>query len=306
VRVTRQGRLLDCSRLGVVQEKMPRQLLEAVVKARKQPLPINLQLRAARNSRTAVPAGAAPGAPAAPPNSRLEEHRALSDLLDHRRRRHADLAERETGVHALWLGYPLLHAAGSEPDESGWILAPVFLWPVKIMLDLRTEGRILVAPAPDAGPVQFNQVMATWVRRQLKFELPVPDPEDLHELDWQGLHSCLGEIGNRFNPPLDLDADPDLDPVPAGSPLGPQDGPRVVHAAVLGSSRWPNEAILDDLEALKERGPGDGMLARFLTAARAPAAAELTPPAEEERYFVSQADFSQERAVWLARSAAGL
>jgi primosomal replication protein N'' len=306
VRVTRQGRLLDCSRLGVVQEKLPRQLLEAVVKARKQPLPINLQLRAARNSRTAVPAGAAAGAPAAPPDSRLEEHRALYDLLDRRMRRHAELAKRETGVHALWLGYPLLYAAGNEPDESGWVLAPVFLWPVKIMLDLRTEGRILVAPAPDAGPVQFNQVMATWVRRQLKFELPNPDPADLLDLDWERLHSCLGEIANRFNPPLDLDADLDLERVPGGSALRPDEGARLVHAAVLGYFRWPNEAILADLETLKERGPGDGVLARFLADGRTAAAAELTPPPEEDRYFVAQADFSQERAVWMARSAAGL
>src|SRR5438477_318861 len=80
----------------------------------------------------------------------------------------AELAKRETGVHALWLGFPLLFVSADDRANDQWILAPVFLWPISIDLDLRHEGRVRIGRyrephTKELGDPQFNLALYTWV-----------------------------------------------------------------------------------------------------------------------------------------------
>jgi primosomal replication protein N'' len=75
---------------------------------------------------------------------------------------------------------------------------------------------------------------------------------------------------------------------------------------VLGYVRQPNEAIMADLAAIKDSGSCEGVVAAFTEGMRLPPAAEAPKPNEEDRYFVSPVDFSQERVIWQARQPPGL
>src|SRR5205807_790697 len=53
--------------------------------------------------------------------SNAVDHSSLYNLLDKRIRRHAELSKRETGVHALWLGYPLLYVPADGIESGQWV-----------------------------------------------------------------------------------------------------------------------------------------------------------------------------------------
>jgi hypothetical protein len=226
-------------------------------------------------------------------------------LLDRRIQREAELALRETGVHALWLGYPLLYVPTAEKGGP-WILAPVFLWPINLTRNQRAEGRFQIRHNEDVGGAVFNQAMATWVLRQLHIDLKVPPSADLDNLDLASLRHMLFTLANQFSPPLNFDQGMRLRSSPFPKDLNPDSGPQLYHAAVLGYFRWPNEAIQNDLEELQARKDHRGVFAGFFSGDEAPRAVEVVPPAEADRFEVSDLDFSQERAVWQARHSPGV
>lgn len=81
--------------------------------------------------------------------------------------RYGALAKRETGIHAIWLGYPLLHVAIAETEPLQYLLAPVFLWPVKIEAVRRHQGRYTVSRDIEVGAAKFNGAMAAWIKNKL-------------------------------------------------------------------------------------------------------------------------------------------
>src|SRR5262249_36309467 len=96
--------------------------------------------------------------------------------------RDAELVKRETGRHALWYGYPLLYATAGESE----ILAPVFLWPVFVQIDLRRQGRIRIGRAMEqkaALPPRLNRPMTEWIHRRFGFQLPDYSEPELAEFD---------------------------------------------------------------------------------------------------------------------------
>src|SRR5262249_50594633 len=155
-------------------------LLQAVIEA-KPPVSFGLKLRnrALQHTGSADPSQSQLpfGEEDRPRVSGRHDHSSLYDLLDRRLRRHGEIAKRETGVHALWLGYPLLYVPGHDAEDKQWILAPVFLWPVTIELDVRSEARFRVGryrepQSKEPGQPLQNLAMTTWVSRQLNLILP--------------------------------------------------------------------------------------------------------------------------------------
>src|SRR5262249_44673695 len=132
-----------------------------------------------------------------PDDKIVREHRAIYDALDRRMRRFAELVKRETGVHSLWLGYPLLYVVVGADDAQQWILAPVFLWPVSIYLDRAQEGRVLIererigSKRNSWSAAKFNRAMASWIQRQLNFDLLGPTEDQIEQLSWPELQSQL-------------------------------------------------------------------------------------------------------------------
>ncbi|MBI2194996.1 MAG: DUF4011 domain-containing protein [Planctomycetes bacterium] len=313
VSAAKTGRLLDLTRLGVVSSGLPRQLLSAVTRGQgtvSMDLDRRMAGQTARAKRSSRKKDGEKDTPADDALSAAEraalEQAEIYDLLDKRMFRHAELARRETGVHALWLGYPLLHVDAGTGEERQFVLAPVFLWPISIEIDLRHEGRIRVRREDEAGSVRMNVALAAWVRRMLNLELACPSEEELLEFPWEELKEDLQKIAQGFRTPPSVDCDAVLEAVPSLKLLSPQQSPRYYNSAVLGYFRWPNEAILADLESLKNRESCEGVSAAFVSALRLPTPPSVPAPAEEDRYLVCDADFSQERVIWQARAEPGL
>jgi primosomal replication protein N'' len=312
--VSKSGRLLDCSQLEYVSPGLGQRLLGSVVEA-KPPVSISLTLRT-RASRGTGPNETTQAQPFLDEEGQASDlgrhdHSVLYDLLDRRIRRHGEMAKRETGVHAIWLGYPLLFVPGDDVEGKQWILAPVFLWPVTIELDLRSEGRFRVGRHKEAQsnePSQplLNVAMTTWVSRQLKLNLPEPSELELQELDWQTLKGRLRSIGEQFQDRPSIDCDRPLESVPERKGVAAQATPRFFNSAVLGYFRQPNEAIMADLAAIKDSDTCEGVVAAFVEGTRLARPSDVPKPPEEDRYYVSPVDFSQERVIWQARQSPGL
>jgi primosomal replication protein N'' len=306
--ISDQSRLLDCSRLDVVNESLPADLLDAILK-KHEAIEIDLRLHAHKPNTVSISCALAgyAGDPTARSDDGARDRvlQSLHSRLD-RIRRHAELAKRQTGVHAVWLGYPLLYHSTGEGDDVPWVLAPVFLWPFSIVPDERREGRIRVSRDLGAGPPQINRALASWAERHSQLKLPALDDGDLGSLDWDAIKHHLGVIANTFAVPPEIDLSGPLRSVPTAKSLSGQPGPCVYHAAVVGSFPYKDEAILVDLDALAKTDLSDGVVAAFSQGTRLRAPKEEAPPPEEDRYLVLEADFSQERAIWKARREPGL
>jgi hypothetical protein len=241
-----------------------------------------------------------------PDDKIVREHRAIYTALDRRMRRFAELVKRETGVQSLWLGYPLLYVVTGEADAQQWILAPIFLWPISIQLVHSQEGRVLVGRDPKAGRVKFNRALASWVSRQLSFELHGPGEDQLDSFSWADVEPQIVSLAQQFRDPPSLNCNEPLEPVPNARLLSPQQSPRLFNSAVLGIYRWQNEAILADVEKLKGNEQVNGVVSGFTSGEALPKPQPVQRPPEADRYQVYDADFSQERVIWQARSEPGV
>lgn len=293
VRTSRTGRLIDLSRLDSVDSELPRGILDSVIKGTSA-ININLRLR------DRLSAEALKGLfdePEQRPSRHEREQMLLYGLLQNMRR-HGELAKRETGVHALWLGYPLIYVSVDVEEEHPSILAPVFVWPVSVEPDLQHEGRFLVGRT---GTARFNMAMATWARKQLNIVLPTPDEEQLMDLDWDGLKACIQRLVGSFQEPPLVNLEAQLQPVPAYKELEGEQSPQLFNSAFIGYCRWQHEAILADLASMAEKDQCPDVAGSFITGARLRESLPNKPPPEEDRYIVCEADFSQEEVIWQAR-----
>ncbi len=307
-RLSRTGRLLDCCRLEQVTSGLSKELLEAVLDGAK-PVPVQLDLRALREgnrSEGADPLRVEPEPDEEQIDERVaQEHLRLYKTLE-KISRDAELVKRETGRHALWLGYPLLYAEASASD----ILAPVFLWPIFIRFDYRRQGRVFIGRAGEQQsrlPPQFNRAMAAWLSRQCGIRLDAFSEAELSEFDAEAVEKELEGIAAQFHPNLHrIDGKGLLESIPSLKSLDPHRSPCYYHSAVIGYFRWQNEAVLADLESLRKQDECPGVARAFVCGADLPAAPQVQPPTEEDRFLVCDADFSQERVVWQAREQPGL
>jgi len=297
VNVTRRGRLLDCAGLDFVRKGLSTQVLEGVI-GKRSAVAFTLRLRDEAGQRLLGLLDEA-----------TEEERpllSLYDLLDRRMRRDGELAKRETGLHALWLGYPLLHVHGNLDEEDQKMLAPVFLWPIQIALDLQREGRITIAHLSGDVAPRLNLVMSTWVKDKLQVDLPSLEEDELEDLDWASVDVYLKEVTARLQGCNNIDRTASLEKIPPLKALKAIDAPHIYHAAVIGFMRQQHESLILDLQRMKSMSAIEGVASHFVSGeSQAPPTKQEAPP-EEDRYLVTDADFSQEQVVWAARRDPGV
>src|SRR4029077_12964062 len=147
--------------------------------------------------------------------------------------------------------------------------APVFLWPVFVQIDLHRQGRVRIGRAAEQKtplPPQFNRPMAQWVQRQFGFQLPEYSDPELSEFNLEAIDQELQRIAGAFHPGLSMmDCEAPLQPVPSPKTLDPKQSPRFYNSAVMGYFRWQNEAILADLEALRNKEDCAGVAGGFVS-----------------------------------------
>src|SRR5437773_5788281 len=114
-RVSKTGRILDCYRLEQVTPGLSNDLLDGLIDG-SDPVEVQLHLRALQEteSEKAEPLFEGKDEHEEKFEDRIaKEHLQLHKTFE-RMSRDAELVNRETGRHALWLGYPFLHANAQE------------------------------------------------------------------------------------------------------------------------------------------------------------------------------------------------
>jgi very-short-patch-repair endonuclease/DNA polymerase III delta prime subunit len=221
--------------------------------------------------------------------------------------RTAEAFKRETGVRSLWLAYPLFHARIT--DSTGYsksILSPIFLWPIKIESPLQTQGRIIISRDEESGGPKYNKALDVWITENLNFNPDDPSREDFDEISRPQLEEVVKRLyaGLKPAPSVSLIGPPQ--PIPDKQSLEQLPTPCVLNSGVIGLIQWENQALTHDLENLLKNGKSTELLNDYLSGKGREINNSITIPLEHDRFHVTDADPSQERAVWLARSGAGL
>ncbi|MHC4833943.1 MAG: AAA domain-containing protein, partial [Planctomycetota bacterium] len=219
--------------------------------------------------------------------------------------RRADLARRETGVHALWFGWPLLKISSTEGDDAQTVLAPLFLFPASVSPSAQRRSLVHIARDDGAGEPRWNSVLQEWLSQKLGINVD-PPPSDL--TDWRAPQflEWIDKAMAVFRPAPTLDTAGGMVAVPTRlSDERPSTTGELLHAGALGLYRWQNAAVLRDLEEICEETSCPEPLDGFLEGRPRP-----QPPADEpeefDRHLVTDADYSQARVVWASRDAEGL
>ena len=296
-------RLLDCSQLKSVSANLPTKLVRHIVEGKRGGVDIDVPLPPKKQG---TPLGG-PEMGEDKPVSRKDRDRALLyKILHDTLPRVSSVAKRETGVHALWLAYPILYAEAPAADTTSAIRAPLLLWPVQIERDTGREGRVRITRLKSTPP-HVNQPLAEWVRRQFNLTLPPLSTDALSDLNWKGLESWLHSFAGAFQglEPLDLAVPFQTIPKKVAG-WKKYNSPCLLQAAVLGYFRWQNEAIIADLHAIKKAPSVSGVVTAFISGTLPRKPVKQPDPTEEDQYLVYPADFSQERVTWAARQGPGV
>ncbi|MEX0802769.1 MAG: DUF4011 domain-containing protein, partial [Candidatus Binatia bacterium] len=238
-------------------------------------------------------------------DQRGTESRALLTTLRTKLSREAEAAHRETGLWMLWLAYPLLYAPHPNPENDDYLLAPLFLWPIRIQTTGLSENEINLKR--ESGAPRFNRIAWQWIRRHLDFDPTEPNGVDLLELQsYQDLRELVSKCCVGFRPGIDATLTPQVVAVPTRQTLKSWPHPRLLDSGVVGLIQWENMELLADLESLHQRDDLLGPAGEFLREQKALTRRVLEPPPEKDRFLVTFADHSQERAIWQARHPEGV
>jgi primosomal replication protein N'' len=236
----------------------------------------------------------------------LENNSALSQRL-RRLRQEADAYQRETGIQALYLGYPLLlkrDGSGRTATARKPKLIPLLLWPVRLGVtaqgnlpqlgydrDRGSGDGIRLNPALE-GVLQPRQYLA--VQEAL---------EELHQRTAL-TGSQVIDVLNTVFPGSEgiLERCPQNPSLPAGS------DERLLASGVLFLCSFSAQTLAHELEQLERRPCLEGPMAALLRLSSDGGHLVQPPsaPQEHERFLVTPADPSQKRAVWASRQQPGV
>lgn len=236
----------------------------------------------------------------------LETNPALSQRL-RRLRQEADAYQRETGIQALYLGYPLVLRRDSAA-RTGAVrkprMLPLLLWPVR--LGVTAQGTLpQLSFDRDRGSgdgIRLNPA--------LEGELP---PRQL-----QQLQDALEELTQRTAltgaQVIDVlrtvfpGGEGILERCPQSPSLPTGSDEQLLASGVLFLCSFSAQTLAHELEQLERRPSLDGPMPALLRLSREAAtlAQAATAPPEHDRYLVTPADPSQKRAVWASRQQPGV
>ncbi|WP_234885244.1 protein kinase domain-containing protein [Rhizobium rhizogenes] len=224
-----------------------------------------------------------------------------SDTLERRMRNlhaHSTLYKRDTGIDGMYLGYPfLLH----REDRTRTRIAPILLWPIKIIPEVGNRGHASIGFDRDREEVRLNPAFEGMfgidaARRWQEAANDLLGRATLTAADVVDGFGGLAELGGR-----------QVGPLPGKDATVDVGRPKIVCAGVFFHLAYMGQAIVEDLRALKSKQMDDSGLETALKVTEAePKAPEGATVPELERYFTVASDPSQEAAVLEARNAPGL
>ncbi|SEB68573.1 Superfamily I DNA and/or RNA helicase [Pseudomonas saponiphila] len=217
--------------------------------------------------------------------------------------RQSSLYQRDTGIDGLYLGFPFLLTRDPRGTTRTRI-APLLLWPVKLLLEVGSRGKVALVFDSEREEVRLNPGLDTLLGIEpAKLWRKAADEllgrSALKAADVMDAFGMLATPGSRV-----------LGNLPPASTEVPPYQDQLACAAVLFHVAFIGQAIGEDLRQLKALPPGGTGLETALRlnpteqdGGDSPAAA---PAPELQRFFTVASDPSQEAAVLQARQAPGL
>ncbi|KAF0865584.1 AAA domain-containing protein [Pseudomonas sp. LD120] len=217
--------------------------------------------------------------------------------------RQSSLYQRDTGIDGLYLGFPFLLTKDPR-GTSRTRIAPLLLWPVKLLLEVGSRGKVALVFDSEREEVRPNPGLDTLLgidaaKRWRKAADELLGRSALKAGDVMDAFGMLATPGSRVLGNLP----------PASTEVAPYQD-QLACAAVLFHVAFIGQAIGEDLRQLKALPPGGTGLETALRLNPAQPDSRdseaAPPPPELQRFFTVASDPSQEAAVLQARQAPGL
>lgn len=212
---------------------------------------------------------------------------------------HTMLYRRDSGIDGLYLGFPFLLIADATGRTTPRV-APVLLWPVKLRPEVGAAGRISIGFDRDREEVRLNPAFDGLLGpEETKRWRDAAD--SVLRGDGVSAAAVMDILGTLATPRGRA-----LEALPGRELRLTANTMQLCCSAVLFHLTYVGQAVSEDLRLLQKIPPGDTGLATALRLTEAPRRATSAVVAEHERYFPAPSDPSQEEAVFLARTTAGL
>jgi hypothetical protein len=219
---------------------------------------------------------------------------------------HSLLYRRDTGIEGLYLGFPFLLMREARGNTRTRI-APILLWPVRITPEIGNRGHVTLGFGRNHGDDRDrDQVILN------------PAFEGLMGFDgarrWQeAAEELLSHASISVADAMDTFGTLAASRGAVLSPLPGKDftvrtlNPEIAPSAVLFHLAFMGQAVVKDLDHLKQRSPEGTGLEIALRLGETPYERQASARIRElDKYFTADSDPSQEEAVMQARSAPGL
>ena len=212
----------------------------------------------------------------------------------------AGMFHRDTGMEALYVGFPFLTLLDRTEDSDRTRIAPLLLWPVKLNVAGGATGAISIASDP-AREVAVNPALETilgaaqYERWSETINTAIRDGFDSRDAVLRALSDVVeGEHATT------------IEPIPKASSVRRTNIPEIRAAAALFLAEFPSQAIANDLKALQQR-PLEGTALQCLMRLGEPRVAGVPLHVPQiESFGTLEADPSQEHAVARSRLEPGL
>jgi tetratricopeptide (TPR) repeat protein len=238
--------------------------------------------------------------------------------------------EQDTGVQALYMGFPLLCLPPGSVGGSKRIMAPVAYLPVTLSVRIGAAPSVEIrAAAAGSDRVTPNLALLAWLEHQCERTIAELDQDAQGQASWQEVGQIARAVAGMLDLPMpawmDESALDALTLVAAPRAEDAGDTSRgIVQAAVLGLFPQANQALLRDTQDMLREPQLHGPILPFIAreallessgqaqADRSPEAApEPAAPATSAQdgvrpCLISAADPCQARAVRLAQQCRGL
>ena len=189
------------------------------------------------------------------------------------------------------------------------VLAPVFLWPVTISVTGKGLGKIEIRSSEESPEPIFNEALVFWIQNRLNVTIETPN-DNISEPSAESFLKTIQDVFTQLQV-LPLDSSSGFQGLPGKKELRKLNQPRVLlNEALLGVVQWHNRELMEDLKNLfdissQPEGLSQTLVENFLSGKRFPPV-QVSPPPESDRYLVRMTDYTQEEAIWQARSEPGV
>ncbi len=210
---------------------------------------------------------------------------------------------RDTGIDSLYLGFPFLIIQDGSPIGTGKKpkIAPILLWPIKIDIEARDENKITIRFDHDREEVRLNPSLAVLIEADIKkwtdATTQLLERSSIRTAEVMDVFGALAQARERV-----------LCPLPSKDYIIEAGNSQVVCSAVLFHAKFMGQALLEDLRQMQKKPAAGTGLETLLQVNKN---SKIDPPEpssipEKERYFTTESDPYQEKAVLDARQSPGL